>query len=91
MLLGVLIYPLLHLLMAYWVYQDAQKRNMSILWAVGALFVPVVFIILYLIFRTTEPNFRESYIVRVCFCCGKKIREGERYCPNCGADTQNTR
>ncbi len=87
--LSGLIYFLLHLLAAYWVYQDAERRNMSILWAVGAFFVPIVFVILYLIFRPSEPSFAEGDIARVCFKCGKKVREGERYCPNCGADTQN--
>lgn len=80
---------LLHLLAAYWVYQDAEKRNMSLLWAVGAFFVPAVFIILYLIFRTQEPRLGGEDVARVCFNCGKKIREGDRYCPHCGTDTQN--
>lgn len=88
--MGGFIFVILHFLVAYWIYQDAEKRNMNILWAVGAFFVPFVFVILYLIFRKPETCLVEQDITRVCFTCGKKIREGDRYCPNCGVDTQNS-
>lgn len=86
------IYFLLSALAAYWVYQDGQKRGASSLWALGTLFAPFIFIILYLIFRKPEKCItEEEEIIRICYKCGKRIREGDRFCPNCGTDTQNLR
>jgi cbb3-type cytochrome oxidase subunit 3 len=88
---------------AYWVYQDSQKRNMSTLWGMGifvaalvsarTFLIPLVFILLlYSIYRKpVSCNREEEEIVRICFKCGKKIGEGDRYCPSCGTDTQNWR
>jgi phosphotransferase system glucose/maltose/N-acetylglucosamine-specific IIC component len=85
------LYILIAGLTAYWVYQDAQKRSMSSLWAIGTFFMPLLFLLLYFIFRKpltrqTEP---EEDIVRVCYKCEKRLQDGDRYCPRCGVDTQN--
>jgi hypothetical protein len=99
----MVLYPVLIAVIAYWVYQDSQKRNMSMLWALGIAVAAIVsvrsflipfgfMLILYLMYQKPLRCKREDEeIVRICFRCDQKIREGERYCPNCGVDTQNPR
>jgi hypothetical protein len=85
-------YVILAALSAFWVYQDGQRRGMSSLWAIGTFFAPFIFLLLYLIFRKPEKYItEEEEIVRVCYRCDKKICEGDRFCSNCGTDTQNTK
>lgn len=97
----------LHLLFAaaaaYWVYQDSQKRNMSIIWTVAILLAAILslrtfftswgfVLLLYFLYRKPlNENKDKDEIVRICYSCGKKINEGDRYCPSCGKDTQHTK
>jgi hypothetical protein len=51
-LVGNLIGLVIALAIAYWVYQDAEKRGMSgIGWGIGTFLLCIIFLPLYLIMR----------------------------------------
>lgn len=84
---------------AYWVYQDSQKRSMSMFWAIAvflaafasmrAFLIPLGFILLvYFVYRKPLISDKETEdIIRICFKCQKNILEGDQYCSYCGTDT----
>lgn len=63
-----------------WVYQDCMKRGEnSILWMLIILVAsPVIALIIYLITRREEQH--------PCIYCGGMIRQGSRYCGQCGEE-----
>lgn len=67
-----------YVLLAGYVYADAQRRGMRyVLWTLLAIFVPnAIGIILYFIMR--DP------LLRPCPACGHTASSGYAFCPKCG-------
>ena len=67
-----------------WVYSDAKNRNSEhpILWAIGCLFLLIVFLPLYLIMRPPKVPINRSPML--CPHCGKYYEPPVKFCPNCG-------
>lgn len=81
------------LVIAIFVYTDAQKRGMSaFLWALGVLLFCPVFFPLYLILRrpvllVLPPGMPGPMGAgpRLCATCGKYYEGAAQFCPHCGA------
>ena len=84
--------PFLLLLAAWlvppaWVYWHAQRidEERPLLWALLALFVPIVGLVIYLIMHPESGRrFR-------CPSCGGSIEKLYRICPHCGGDLSSIR
>lgn len=88
-------------LAGYWVYSDSKGRghdlNTTLLWTVGSLVIPYVFLPLYLLLgRKSQANGkrRDQDIIDVeatlvedlvkCPMCASKVKEDFKVCPYCG-------
>jgi hypothetical protein len=75
------------LLVACLVSHDAGKRGMNTVgWGVGTFFLCIVFLPLYLIFRS--PRIVAPVLLpapSLCSTCGKYSEGRATYCPLCGA------
>jgi len=70
-LIGLAIY----IYILVWIHKDASKRGMNAaLWTVLAFFFPLLGLLLYLIFRTSEKT-------RICPVCGKQLLPSWDKCP----------
>lgn len=101
MWIGIGIYAIISLILAYYVYTDVSKRNIpnSQFWIIIVLIFNVIGLIAYLIFRE-PPKFQKDIVdnnsssnepsepMIYCPFCGKKIPSNSVYCPNCGSSVQ---
>lgn len=78
------------LVIAVWMYKDAEKRGKSgELWLIIGLLLPFIGLIIWLIVRPPEPSFYEKKAgkpetERACPSCGRNIPVDARVCPYCG-------
>jgi len=85
----LLIALIIPLVAAIWVASDAKKRGYSntaiIGWFIGVWFLLIVFLPLYLIFRSRKTfSFADDEATRVCPYCGKLFKGNPNFCPYCG-------
>jgi predicted nucleic acid-binding Zn ribbon protein len=74
-----IIWFIIWILVAIWVYKDAQKRGKNgILWVIIVIILGIIGLIIYLVVRgeKTAPS-------RHCPNCGRAIPEDARSCPYC--------
>jgi zinc-ribbon domain len=74
-----LIWFVVWILVAIWVYKDAQKRGKNgVLWLIIVILLGLIGLIIWLVVRgeKTEPS-------RHCPNCGRAIPEDARVCPYC--------
>jgi predicted nucleic acid-binding Zn ribbon protein len=74
-----IIWFIIWILVAIWVYKDAQKRGKNgILWVIIVIILGIIGLIIYLVVRgeKTAPS-------RHCPNCGRTIPEDARSCPYC--------
>jgi endogenous inhibitor of DNA gyrase (YacG/DUF329 family) len=83
---------LLWILLAVWVYRDAESRGMSgVLWALLVLIGNFVGILIYLIVRSErKPAAAEDKTTVTCPACGQTSASNYKYCPHCGKSFQST-
>jgi len=74
-----LVWFIIWILVAIWVYKDAQKRGKNgVLWLIIVILLGIIGLIIYLVVRgeKTAPS-------RHCPNCGRAIPEDARSCPYC--------
>lgn len=80
----VVAFFVVSILIAIWVYRDAEERGMDgVLWLIVVLIANVVGLIIYLVVRSdrsADPGANGPF----CPSCGASVGRGARYCPNCG-------
>jgi membrane protease YdiL (CAAX protease family) len=90
-----LVFYLIPLIVAMWVFFDSQKHGYTfwqgLLWAIGVFFVLIVFLPLYFVYRNKR---RKTVPVQVraqtpasgtpCFYCGQLYQGNPKTCPTCG-------
>jgi hypothetical protein len=78
-----------------WVFFDSQKHGYTfwqgLLWAIGVFFVLVVFLPLYLFYRTKRKKLATvpgrapiPSNLTPCFYCGRPFQGNPKTCPYCG-------
>jgi RNA polymerase subunit RPABC4/transcription elongation factor Spt4 len=85
-----LFFFVLWLVVVFWVYSDAEKRNMSgILWALLVFVGNIVGLIIYLLVRSVNTSMPISQTVpkiqATCPQCKKTVQTDFKVCPHCGA------
>ncbi len=93
-----LLYIAVSAFAAYWVFNDARRfgygTGMALLWALGTIPFPFVFLPLYLLLgRKPQPVKRAAEVVDVegvpveetvcCPMCGGRVKEEYKACPFC--------
>lgn len=81
------------ILLAIWVYRDAEERDMNgVLWLLVVLLTNIIGLIIYLVVRAdhpkggTKPARQGQPQGPFCPSCGDRLTEGDRFCSNCGHD-----
>ena len=85
-LFGIIIWFVVFILIAIWVYRDAEKRGSSgALWLIVVIILGLIGIIIWLIVRPPIGGKKNesSKSDRRCPNCGKVIPEDARTCPYC--------
>jgi uncharacterized membrane protein len=84
-----IIWFVIWILVAIWVYKDAEKRGSSgILWLILVILLGIIGIIIWLVIRPPiggHPN-KQSDQGRKCPSCGRPIPMDASVCPYCGKD-----
>lgn len=90
---------LVGIIAAYWIYNDARRlgheRGTSLMWALGTIPFPYLFLPLYLVFgRKPKAVKRPAEVIDIdsvpveetmnCPMCGGKVKEEFKTCPYCG-------
>ena len=89
------IVPSIMMIIALWVFFDSQKHGYSVweglLWAIGVFFALVIFLPLYLYFRSKRRRLaagaraaRSPSSLTPCFYCGRGYEGDPKICPYCG-------
>jgi RNA polymerase subunit RPABC4/transcription elongation factor Spt4 len=79
-------------LVSVWVYNDAEKKNMSgILWGLLVFVGNIIGLIIYLIVRsgTLASATNVPALQKKCPSCAQSIREDFKLCPHCGTNLKN--
>ena len=89
----VFLIPLIiGILLAIWVYKDAEKRGSSgILWLIIVLLTGIIGLIIWLVVRPPiggHPQ-QQQASGRMCTNCGRPIPMDARVCPYCGKNFQS--
>ena len=83
----MLIPVIIGILLAIWVYKDAEKRGSSgVLWLLIVLVTGIIGLIIWLVVRPPiggKPN-QAAGTGRVCPACGRPIPMDAQVCPYCG-------
>jgi len=84
--LALSFFSLLWIVLAVWVYRDAESRGMSgLLWALLIFIGNLVGILIYLIVRSErKPASAEGQASVVCPACGQTAASNFKFCPHCG-------
>ena len=81
-LLYLLIWFIVWILVAIWVYKDAEKRGKSeVLWLLIVILLGLIGLIIWLLVSGEEPKGPPE---RRCPNCGRPIPKDTRICPYCG-------
>jgi len=81
----VLVWFVLWLLVAVWVYKDANKRDKSgILWSIIVILFGFIGLIIWLLVRGEVP-----ISGRKCSNCGRPLTMDVKVCPYCGNNMEN--
>lgn len=81
----IFIWFLIAILIAIWVYKDAEKRGSSgPLWLIIVIITGIFGIIIWLIVRPPIGGKKEGTPDRRCPGCGRVIPMDARICPYCG-------
>ena len=82
----IVIWFVIAILIAIWVYKDAEKRGSSgALWLIIVLLIGIIGIIIWLIIRPPIGGAKkEETPERRCPACGRVIPMDARVCPYCG-------
>ena len=82
---------LLWVVLAVWVYRDAESRGMSgVLWALLVFIGNLIGVLIYLIVRSErKPALAEGKTPVVCPACGQTATSNFKFCPNCGKSLES--
>jgi hypothetical protein len=84
----VLVWFIIFIAIAIWVYKDAERRGKSgALWLIVVILLGLIGIIIWLIVRPPiggEPRQPTTSSGRMCPSCGRPIPMDARLCPYCG-------
>ncbi len=76
----VIVWFILWILVAVWVYKDAQKRDKNgVLWIIIVILLGIIGFIIWLLVRGEIPTSG-----RKCSNCGRPLPMDARVCPYCG-------
>ena len=76
----VIVWFVLWLLVAVWVYKDAQKRDKNgVLWFIIVIIIGIIGFIIWLLLRGEVPKSG-----RKCSNCGRLLPNDAKVCPYCG-------
>ncbi|MFH1101906.1 MAG: zinc ribbon domain-containing protein [Methanobacteriota archaeon] len=79
-----IVYFVVFLLIAIWVYKDAEKRGKSgILWLILVILLGIIGIVIWLVVRPPIGGEKAGKPARMCPNCGRAIPEDARVCPYC--------
>ena len=90
--IAVAVMFIIGILIAIWVYRDAEKRGSSgVLWLIIVLLTSIIGLIIWLVVRPPiggKPGQQpfEQQQGRVCTNCGRPIPMDAQVCPYCGKD-----
>lgn len=80
---GIIIWLVIAILIAIWVYKDAQKRGESgALWLIIVILTSIIGLIIWLVVRPPIGG-KKSESERRCPNCGRPIPMDARICPYC--------
>lgn len=87
---GVLVAVfIVFILIAIWVYRDAEKRGSSgVLWLIIVIITGIVGLIIWLVVRPPIGGKAGQGAGRMCPNCGRPIPMDARVCPYCGKNFQ---
>ena len=82
----VIFWFVIWILVAIWVYRDAEKRGSSgVLWLLIIIILGIIGIIIWLVVRPPIGGHpKEQASGRICPNCGRPIPMDARVCPYCG-------
>ena len=81
----IIVIWIVFILIAIWVYKDAEKRGSSgVLWLIIVILTGIIGIIIWLIVRPPIGGHPGSGGGRICPNCGRPIPMDARICPYCG-------
>ena len=88
----VIAWFVIWLLIAIWVYKDAEKRGSSgVLWLLIVIVLGIIGIIIWLVVRPPiggHPQQQQQASGRMCTNCGRPIPMDAQVCPYCGKNFQ---
>lgn len=85
-LLPSLIWFIIWLVVAYFIYKDANARGMNgVLWAIIVFFLGIIGLIIYVLVRKEKKE-----ETRTCLGCGRQISLTYNVCPHCGKPVVQT-
>jgi len=80
-----IIWFIIGILIAIWVYKDAEKRGSSgVLWLIIVILIGIVGLIIWLVIRPPIGGGKPAGSDRKCPNCGRAIPMDARTCPYCG-------
>lgn len=81
---GIIIWFVIWILVAIWVYRDAEKRGTSgALWLIIVIILGIIGIIIWLVVRPPIGGEKKKESDRRCPNCGRAIPMDARSCPYC--------
>ena len=92
-LISILLITLFWLLISVWVYNDAERNNMSgVLWGLLVFFGNIIALIIYLIVRSSATTSNPIVLPssKTCPSCNGPVQPDYVVCPNCGASLKQT-
>ena len=88
----VLLPFIIGILIAIWVYKDAEKRGSSgVMWLIICIFLGIIGLIIWLVVRPPiggHPQQQQQATGRMCTNCGRPIPMNAQVCPYCGKNFQ---